>query len=77
MKKALSAQEMYVRSVKRTDHKVRFWRVVLCIAFFAAWEWCTRREIIDSFIFSSPSKLARCFQTLLTSEGLAGHIGIT
>ena len=36
MKKALSAQEMYVRSVKRTDHKVRFWRVVLCIAFFAA-----------------------------------------
>ena len=77
MKKALSAQEMYVRSVKRTDHKVRFWRVVLGIAFFAVWEWCTRREIIDSFIFSSPSKLARCFQTLLTSEGLAGHIGIT
>ncbi len=77
MKKALSAQEIYVRSVKRTDHKVRFWRIFSGAAILAAWEWCTRMEMIDSFIFSSPSKLVRCFQTLLSDEGLAGHIGIT
>lgn len=77
MKKALSAQEIYVRSVKRTDSKVRFWRIFLCVAFLAAWEWCTRMQMIDSFIFSSPSKLVQCFRTLLSDEGLAGHIGIT
>ena len=32
---------------------------------------------IDSFIFSSPSKLLLCAKKLLTSGDLAGHIGIT
>lgn len=76
MKKALSAQELYLKSVRRTDHKVRFWRVLLCVLFIAAWEVCARYEMINSFIFSSPSKLVRCFQTLL-HEGLIQHIGIT
>ncbi|MDE7311014.1 MAG: ABC transporter permease [Eubacterium sp.] len=77
MKKALTAQELYLKSVRRTDHKVRFWRVLLGILFLAAWEACARYEIINSFIFSSPSKLVRCFQTMLFEEGLAMHIGIT
>lgn len=77
MKKALTAQELYVESVKRTDRTVQFWRVSLCILFIAAWELCARYEIINSFIFSSPSKLVRCFCNLLLTEGLAAHIGIT
>ena len=77
MKKALTAQELYVESVKRADRIVRIWRVCLCIIFVAAWELCARYEIINSFIFSSPSKLARCFYRLLLEEGLASHIGIT
>lgn len=77
MKKALSAQEIYVRSVRRTNDKVRFWRIFLCAAFLIVWESGARLEIIDSFIFSSPSKLVKCFQTLLSDEGLTSHIGIT
>ena len=77
MKKALTAQELYLKSVKRTNHKVRFWRVFLCILFVAIWEFCARFEIINSFIFSSPSKLVHCFRNLLLQEGLVGHIGIT
>lgn len=77
MKKTLSAQELYLKSVRRADHKVRFWRIFLCAAFIAVWEFCARHEIINSFIFSSPSKLVRCFQDLLLNQGLTGHIGIT
>lgn len=77
MKKALTAQELYLKSVKRTNHKVRFWRVFLCVLFIVIWELCARFEVINSFIFSSPSKLVQCFRNLLFQEELIGHIGIT
>lgn len=77
MKKALTAQELYLKSVKRTNHKVRFWRVFLCVLFIVIWELCARFEVINSFIFSSPSKLVPCFRNLLFQEELIGHIGIT
>ena len=77
MKKALTAQELYLKSVKRTNDKVRFWRVSLCVILIAAWEFCARYEMINSFIFSSPSKLVRCFWKMFSEEDLLGHIGIT
>lgn len=77
MKKALTAQELYLKSVKHTNHKVRFWRVFLCVLFIVIWEFCARFEVINSFIFSSPSKLVQCFWNLLFQEELIGHIGIT
>ncbi len=77
MKKALSAQELYLKSVRQASHKVLFWRIFLCVIFIAAWEFCAQHEIINSFIFSSPSRLVRCFQDLLLNQGLPGHIGIT
>lgn len=77
MKKALTAQELYLKSVKSTNHKVRFWRVFLCVLFIVIWELCARFEVINSFIFSSPSKLVQCFRNLLFQEKLIGHIGIT
>ncbi|KAI4445701.1 putative aliphatic sulfonates transport permease protein SsuC [Eubacterium plexicaudatum ASF492] len=77
MKKALTAQELYLDSVRRTNRNVRFWRIGLCVIFIAAWELCARYERINSFIFSSPSKLVSCFGKLLMEEGLLGHIGIT
>ena len=77
MKKALTAQELYLDKVKRTNDKVRFWRVFLFVIFIAVWELCARYEIINSFIFSSPVKVIRCFHRLLLYEGLAAHIGIT
>lgn len=77
MKKALTAQELYLDKVKRTNDKVRFWRVFLLAIFIAVWELCSYYEIINSFIFSSPVKIIRCFHRLLLYEGLAAHIGIT
>lgn len=77
VKKALTAQELYLKSVRHTNQKIRFWRLFLCATFILAWELCARLAVINSFIFSSPSKLARCFLHLLLQEKLLAHIGVT
>lgn len=77
MAKALTAQELYLKSVRRTKKIIRIWRILLFILFLTAWELCARYEIINSFIFSSPSKLAYCLKDMLLSQDLLGHIGIT
>ena len=46
MKKTLSAQELYLKSVRRTNCQVRLWRVLICVLFLSAWELCARQEII-------------------------------
>ena len=77
MKQTLTAQEQYVRNVKRTNARIRFWRICLCVLFLAAWELSARHEIINSFIFCSPSRLVTCFFQMLRTEDLTGHIIIT
>lgn len=77
MKKTLTAQELYVKSIRQTKHKIRFWRAFICIMFIVLWETCARFAIINSFIFSSPSKLIRCLKDMLVHQGLLNHIGIT
>lgn len=77
MKKSLSAQELYLKSVRHTNYKILFWRISLCLIFIISWELCARCGIIDSFIFSSPSKLIRCLNSMLFEQHLLEHIGIT
>lgn len=77
MKKTLTTQELYLKSVRRTNYKILFWRIFICIAFLILWEVCARYDIINSFIFSSPSKLIHCFIDLLLNQELFIQIGIT
>lgn len=73
----LSAQQLYVRRQKHTKILVRVLQYAILILFLALWELSAGLGWIDSFIFSSPSKLVLCAKTLFTSGGLTGHIGIT
>ncbi len=77
MKQALTTQEKYVRAVKRANRNIRFWRIFLCVIFILLWELCAQYRIINAFIFSSPSRLVRCFWQLMEQQNLPGHIGIT
>lgn len=73
----LSAQELYVRKQKHIKTVVRVLQYAILVLFLALWEISARLGWIDSFIFSSPSKLALCAKTLFASGDLTGHIGIT
>ena len=50
---------------------------MLLVLLLALWELCARLGIIDDFIFSSPSRMVRCFAGLLADGSIFMHTGIT
>lgn len=76
-KSELTAQEQFVRNHRLHHHRVAFLRAFILAVFLALWEAGAVLGRIDSFFFSSPSRVALCFLKLLTEKGLLIHIGIT
>lgn len=70
-------QQKYLK--KRQQHKrfVRISRIVLLAVFLLLWELTTSYEMIDSFIFSSPSKVVLCFWSMVLDKSIFLHIGVT
>ena len=56
---------------------VRWARLLLLVFFLALWEFCADKGLIDSFFFSSPSRVAACFVSMLQNKSLFLHIGVT
>lgn len=73
----LSAQERYIKRQTRIKYLIRVIQFAILLAFLILWEVSAACGWIDSFIFSSPSKLFLCGKKLLASGDLTGHIGIT
>ncbi len=57
--------------------QVRITRVMLLVLLLALWELAARFDWIDSFIFSSPSMIARCFCSMTKDGSLFLHTGVT
>lgn len=73
-----SANQMaYDRMQKRNQKIVWFFRIFIFLAFLVLWEISTRMNWIDSFIFSSPTRLAATFLSMWAENELYLHIGIT
>lgn len=75
--KPCSAQELYLRKQTRTRRMIRSMQLLILLGFLALWELSTAFGFVDSFIFSSPSKLLRCAAALGKSGALTGHITVT
>lgn len=71
------AQALYIKSLRRHKRIVRFFRVLILVVFLALWEFTASRNIIDPFIFSSPSRLILCCKDMIRQNDLFYHIGIT
>ncbi len=76
-KKELTRQEEFMRRHRRHHHLIAFWRALLFVLFLALWEISADLGWIDSFFFSSPSRVAACFVAQLKTNSLLTHIGIT
>ena len=70
-------QEAYMEQEKLHKRKVRIIRSMLLVLFLALWELCTRLDMIDDFIFSSPSRVLFCFWKMVRDGSIFSHIGIT
>ncbi len=71
------AQQKYIEKEQLHKRKVAICRVMLVVLALAVWELCARLDIIDDFIFSSPSRVFFCFWGMLLDGSIFGHIGIT
>mgnify|MGYP001136263365 FL=1 len=77
MNKPSRAQELFVRRLKFRRITVCAARILILAGFLFLWEFCADKGIIDSFIFSSPSKIAVCFWEMVLDRSIFMHISIT
>ena len=76
MKKQLSPREKYLAGIKRRKSAVLTVQLFIIFSFLLLWELLTRAKIVDSFIFSSPSRIFDMF-TVMAQSGLGEHIMVT
>ena len=70
-------QSAFLKKHQQHHHLVLFLRILGCILFLGLWEISTRLSWIDSFIFSSPSRIALCFLEMTGDGSIFRHIGVT
>lgn len=70
-------QKKFLHIQKRHRRVVGVSRILILLSFLFIWEFTANTGIIDSFIFSSPSKIALCFWDLALDGTIFLHIGVT
>lgn len=69
-------RKRYLRKVKMQKVIILGSQVLLLIAFLGLWEFAANKGMIDSFITSSPSRIAKTFANF-SSNNLFEHIKVT
>ena len=70
-------QLAFIRQAARQKRIILGLRLLIFVLFIALWEISTKLEWIDSFIFSSPSRIFLTFLSMVKSGDLFLHIGVT
>ena len=73
---AVSKLVSEANALDRRNQVRRTFRLAL-VLFLALWELCTRLDMVDDFIFSSPSRVFFCFRKMVLDGSIFSHIGIT
>lgn len=76
-KPELTKQEEFIQNHRKHHHQVTSYRFLIFAAFLLLWEVSANLGWIDSFFFSSPSRVVSCFLNLWKNNALPMHIGIT
>lgn len=72
-----AGQRNFLHGRKVHRRIVCFSRAAILICFLFLWEFTARAGIIDSFIFSSPSQVTRCFLEMVTDKSIFLHLWST
>ena len=70
-------QLLYIKRTRQHKHLVLFFQFFLLIFFLTLWEFTSRIGIINTFIFSSPSRMILSGRKLFLTGDFLKHIGIT
>lgn len=72
-----AAQKQYILKYLAKMQRVRIYQIAIFVIFIALWEITTRLNIIDPFVFSSPTRVVKCFITMAEDGSIFYHIGVT
>lgn len=72
-----TGQQQYLNTCRKHRRIVWISRIAIILAFLFLWEFSANTGMIDSFIFSSPSKIALCFWGMVLDQSIFLHIGTT
>lgn len=72
-----SNQELFIEKYKQETRIISIVRVLLLLALLGVWELLSAFGIIDSFFFSSPSKICLLFIDMCRNFEIFIHTGIT
>lgn len=76
-KKLISNErKLYLRNLRKNKFMVLFAQILILILFLGIWEILANKGVIDSFITSQPSRIAKTFMNL-SSNDLVKHILVT
>ena len=67
----------FLKKIRRRRRMVVFLRILILFLFLLQWEICADTGVVDSFIFSSPSRIITCFLKMTEDGSVFHHIGIT
>ena len=70
-------QKAYLLKQQHYYNTIKIYQWVIFFTFICVWEFCSRTEVINSFIFVSPSKIFDCLIEMIKNKSLFTHIGIT
>lgn len=68
---------LYLKKQKKEKRIICFFRILLILCFLIAWELLSRLELINTFLSSSPSKVAVTIYELAKDNTLFIHVGVT
>ena len=71
------SQKIYLEGIRKEKIRVNCVRVLILVLFVALWEVCARTGVINDFIFSSPSRIVKCFVSMCADGSLFRHMWVT
>lgn len=72
-----TGQLHYLKLRKQHKYIVQISRIMILLIFLFLWEFTATAGIIDSFIFSCPSKIAICFWKMILDKSIFLHLSVT
>ena len=67
----------YLRNIRLNKFLIHLFQFLIVAIFIFLWEYLSSREIINSFIYSSPSKAVNTIYKLYLDNNLFNHIWVT
>ena len=70
-------QQKYLKKLKRNKIKILFYQIAIFVIFIIIWQYLANKNLINTFITSSPKNIIITLKNLYTNNNLMFHILIT